>query len=114
MIGILALILAQAAPVAEEAQAATETESPAADPAGEVDAPQDVKAASQTIVVTGEKDEDNAMICRKEKVIGSNIPKRVCRTAAQIKAEAEAAKSYARDAASNQATRRAGNLNSYQ
>ena len=32
------------------------------------------------------------LICKKEPVIGSNIPKRVCRTQAQIDAEREASR----------------------
>lgn len=36
--------------------------------------------------------EDERMICRREKTVGSNMPKRVCKTAAQIRDEEEAAR----------------------
>tara|TARA_B100001057_G_scaffold102788_1_gene100099 strand:+ start:372 stop:656 length:285 start_codon:yes stop_codon:yes gene_type:complete len=44
------------------------------------------------------KDEDNKIVCRNEKPLGSNISERVCYTVAQLKAREEADKeSFRRD-----------------
>lgn len=57
---------------------------------------------AEDIVVTGEPDDDDKLICRTEKKIGTNIKKKVCRTAREVRLEAEAAKAFARDLSTHQ------------
>lgn len=84
---LLALaVLAQDPAVAET----TPTEAPVETPAP---AEKPKVAQNDSIVVTGEQAPENKLTCRMEKPVGSTIKKRVCRTAAQIKAEAAAARS---------------------
>lgn len=43
-------------------------------------------------------DDDDKLICEMERPVGSNIPKRVCRTKAQMDREREAAQEQMREA----------------
>lgn len=90
-------VLAHGAAVAETAPSETtvETTAPAeaATPVETTPPAEEPKVAQADIVVTGEQDEDTKVTCRMEKPVGSSIKKRVCRTGAQAKAEAAAARS---------------------
>lgn len=69
------------------------------------------ESSGDDIVVTGEVEEPEKMICRREKVIGSTIKQRICRTESQIKAEAEAGQRAARILANDHERRVGGALN---
>ena len=42
-------------------------------------------------VIDAGYDEGDRMVCRRQRVIGSNVPRTVCKSEAQLKAEREAA-----------------------
>lgn len=89
MIDILLFLVQAAAPLPMDpspsvAEAAVEAQQA---PDSAADANDD-----ESIVVTGEADDDNIVRCRYEKKIGTSIKKKICRTVAQAKAEAEAAR----------------------
>ncbi len=63
------------------------------------------------IVVSGEAPKPEPVRCRYEKVIGSGIKKKICRTESQIKAEAAAAREGANAMARERQARTAGDWN---
>lgn len=82
-IGLSAALLAAAPAMADTA--------PAKDEAAKVASKTKAKPPEE-VDANGEK-----LICRKEEVIGSILPKRVCRTQAQIEADKRAAEQFGQD-----------------
>lgn len=89
---MMLLLVAQAAPTAEDTPAPT-TEVEAVDPDAASGDPE-TGEASEDIVVEGSKPAEKKVICRKEKPLGSNIKKRVCRTVEQEMTDAKNARDF--------------------
>ena len=89
---MMLLLVAQAAPAVEDAPVPT-TEAEPVDPENTSGEPEAVEAG-EDIVVDGSKEVEKKIICRKEKTVGSNIKKRVCRTVEQEMADAKNARDF--------------------
>ncbi len=110
---LILFLLVQAAPPETEAPIA---ESPDASASADVaagigDAKETAESQDREIVVEGEAPKPEPVRCRYEKVIGSGIKKKICRTESQIKAEAASARNAANTMAGEMRTRSAGDWN---
>lgn len=109
---LLPLLAQAAAPESSVAAVGTPETSAQSDASTDVgDAKEPNESENDEIIVEGEAPKPEPVRCRSEKVIGSGIKKKVCRTESQIKAEAESGRNAARAMAADQRTKSAGTWN---
>lgn len=110
---LLLPLLAEAATPQPDVSPAEDVETTASSnaSAGIGDPKESAESTMEDILVEGEAPKPEPMRCRSEKVIGSGIKKKICRTESQIKAEAAGARNAANNMSQEMRTRSAAGWN---